>query len=198
MTQTETNRLAQELHDGIAQDLVGFGYALDLVISNSSTSIVTRSEIRKIRLGISDLLERTRLEIHDLHQIDDSDLLIQIQNSAAEICINQDVECEAPPTPVLLSPESTYQVLKIVREALRNIVRHAGATHVKISISTNENMLKISIHDNGSKIAVDSQDSFGLVGATKRAAGMNGTVEFGPTSDGFELHLAIPLSVTLA
>lgn len=198
MKQTETNRLAQQLHDGIAQDLVGFGYALDLIISNSSTTIATRSEIRKIRLDVSELLERTRLEIHDLHQIDDSELLLQIQNSVTDICEGHEVEIDAPSISIKLSAESTYQILKIVREALRNIVRHARATHIWISIVADDNFLQVSVRDNGTKIGDESPDSFGLIGAVKRAEGLHGSIEFGPTADGFELHLTIPLPIRVA
>jgi NarL family two-component system sensor histidine kinase LiaS len=193
MTSLETTRLAQELHDGIAQDLVGLGYALDLIMSNSTTSIETRIELRKIRLDVSELLERTRLEIHDLHQIETSDLFAQIRSAVDSIPHSHSIEVDVPPSAPLLPEESIYQVLRIVREALRNIVQHAKATRIKISAVVTQTSLQISIVDNGSGHQESDEKSFGLLGATKRAEALGGSLVFGPTGTGFDVTLRIPI-----
>ena len=57
--------LAQELHDGIAQDLVGLGYSIDSLIA-SSQDLQVRDSLRTVRFTITDLIEKVRLEIHQL------------------------------------------------------------------------------------------------------------------------------------
>ena len=66
MNPDERVRLAQDLHDGIAQDLVGLGYRLDALIAAVGTPLEIRSELRTLRFAISDLVEKVRNEIFEL------------------------------------------------------------------------------------------------------------------------------------
>jgi two-component system, NarL family, sensor histidine kinase LiaS len=60
--------LAQELHDGIAQDLVGLGFSIDNAISNSADP-TTRTELRAVRFAITEIIEKVRIEIHRLREL---------------------------------------------------------------------------------------------------------------------------------
>jgi NarL family two-component system sensor histidine kinase LiaS len=44
--------LAQELHDGIAQDLVGLGFSIDSLISTTEV-LETKDSLRKVRFAIT-------------------------------------------------------------------------------------------------------------------------------------------------
>ena len=66
MTQRERIKIAQELHDGIAQDLVGLSYSLDLLLAAPETPSVTRMELRTILFKVSALIESVRAEIFNL------------------------------------------------------------------------------------------------------------------------------------
>jgi signal transduction histidine kinase len=57
--------LAQELHDGIAQDLVGLGFSIDSLIA-SSQDLETKDSLRQLRFAITALIDKVRLEIHQL------------------------------------------------------------------------------------------------------------------------------------
>ena len=57
--------LAQELHDGIAQDLVGLGFSIDSLIA-SSQELETKDSLRHLRFAITALIDKVRLEIHQL------------------------------------------------------------------------------------------------------------------------------------
>jgi NarL family two-component system sensor histidine kinase LiaS len=65
---TDPARLARELHDGIAQDLVGVGYSLDLLLANPETSIESRAQLRALRFTVTDLIDKVRREIYFLRQ----------------------------------------------------------------------------------------------------------------------------------
>ncbi|MTB15675.1 MAG: histidine kinase, partial [Actinobacteria bacterium] len=66
MASTERIRLAQEIHDGIAQDLIGIGYSLDLMLAASETSAQTRITIRTLRFEVTDLIDKVRREMYQL------------------------------------------------------------------------------------------------------------------------------------
>ena len=103
--------LAQELHDGIAQDLVGLGFSIDSLIS-SSQDLHTKDSLRQLRFAITELIEKVRLEIHELRT--STDLL----SGQAD----KDV---------------SYELLRVLSEILRNVSEHAQASHLSIQISDN-------------------------------------------------------------
>jgi len=103
--------LAQELHDGIAQDLVGLGFSIDSLIA-SSPDLHTKDSLRQLRFAITELIDTVRLEIHELRT--STDLL----SSQAD----KDV---------------SYELLRVLSEILRNVSEHSQASHLSIQISDN-------------------------------------------------------------
>lgn len=101
--------LAQELHDGIAQDLVVLGFSIDQAISLSNNHEL-KAELRKIRFSTTELIEKLRLQMHQLRN-------------------------EPPLEDPTASSNTLHEVERIVQEILRNIEKHAEATTLKIEIT---------------------------------------------------------------
>ena len=114
MDQNERVRLAQDLHDGIAQDLVGLGYRLDALIAAIGTPLEIRSELRTLRFAISDLVEKVRNEIFELRA--SSKTLI----SAAPFEYTTNFELE-----------------RVFAELLRNVQVHSKANKLTITVHDN-------------------------------------------------------------
>ena len=112
MSVNERVRLAQELHDGIAQDLVGLGYSIDSLVGVPDTPYDIRAELRSLRFAISDLVEKVRDEIFALR-------------SSKEIL------------PAQNEPSVHYELQKILAELLRNIQEHSQATSITMSLHDN-------------------------------------------------------------
>ena len=90
MPSPERVRIAQELHDGIAQDLVGIGYSLDLLLSDASLSNNARTEIRATRFAVDELMSTVRAEILNLRERNNAPLHARLQIIAKELL----PECE--------------------------------------------------------------------------------------------------------
>jgi signal transduction histidine kinase len=103
--------LAQELHDGIAQDLVGLGFSIDSIIS-SSQELQAKDSLRQVRFAITEMIDTVRLEIHQLRT--SSDL------------ISDDEEKDV-----------TYELMRVLSEILRNVADHSHASHLSIQITDN-------------------------------------------------------------
>ena len=101
--------LAQELHDGIAQDLVVLGFSIDHAISICNEAEVKNS-LRHIRFTTTELIEKVRLQMHELR-------------SSAPLMV---------PSGQL---DTMFETLRVVQEILRNIDKHSGATYFDIQIT---------------------------------------------------------------
>jgi len=103
--------LAQELHDGIAQDLVGLGYSIDSLIADTQ-DMKSKDSLRTVRFTITDLIEKVRQEIHQLRSAPD----LLSENTQKDL---------------------HFELQRVVSEVLRNISEHSGASTVTIEISDN-------------------------------------------------------------
>jgi len=103
--------LAQELHDGIAQDLVGLGFSIDSLISTSHDQTAKES-LRQLRFSVTELIDKVRLDIHQLRSA--TDLISTTEEK-----------------------DFSYELLRVLSEILRNVEEHAHASHLSIQITDN-------------------------------------------------------------
>jgi len=148
--------LAQELHDGIAQDLVGLGFSIDSLISTTE-NLESKDSLRKLRFSITALIDKVRLEIHHL------------RTSTELISDTTDVEME-------------YELLRVLSEVLRNVSKHAHASHLSIQIT-----------DNGIGGAHSKEGSFGIVGIQERIAMLGGDITIDSGERGTTISIELPL-----
>ena len=103
--------LAQELHDGIAQDLVVLGFSIDQAISKCQDPDLKIS-LRQIRFTTTELIEKLRRQMHELRTSE-------------------------PLTVPSGQIDTMFETVRIVQEVLRNIETHSGATSFEIQIADN-------------------------------------------------------------
>jgi signal transduction histidine kinase len=101
--------LAQELHDGIAQDLVVLGFSIDHAISICHEADLKNS-LREIRFTTTELIEKVRKQMHELRSSEP----LMMPTGQVDIM---------------------FETLRVVQEVLRNIDKHSGATYCDIQIT---------------------------------------------------------------
>ena len=148
--------LAQELHDGIAQDLVGLGFSIDSLISTSRDQTAKES-LRQLRFLVTELIDKVRLEIHQLRTA--NDLISKTDET-----------------------DSSYELLRVLAEILRNVTEHARASHLSIQIT-----------DNGIGGAQSKDGSFGLVGIQERIGNIGGDIRIDSGQLGTKISIELPL-----
>ena len=192
MASVERIKLAQEIHDGIAQDLIGVGYSLDLMLASPEINSTTRKELRTLRFTVSELIDKVRREMYQLRKPLGSTLSQELLalNTNHRFAFDLETRCESKPLDIPLEYE--YEILRIAGELLQNIARHSGATSATLSLAQNPDSLNLWVTDNGIGIETAEQSNFGLAGVRERENTIHAEFTIESTDAGTFAHLRVP------
>jgi len=152
--ENERVRIASDFHDGPLQSFISLQMRLEilrkLLERDSDAGMADLKQLQALaQTQIRDL--RTFLHSMSPVDIDGANLVATARRS----CESFTKESGIPVTflgsnsPVGLPPEATMEVLQMLREALHNVQKHAGATRVAVAMEITDRGLEISIDDNG-------------------------------------------------
>lgn len=192
----ERASISRELHDSLAQSLTYLkiqASRLDKALPRRGNETATSDEamevLGELKSTLSDayrqlreLMTTFRLTMHGKsfrHAVRDSvDEFTTRSNIAFELdnAWRDDV----------LSVEEEMQVLQIVREALYNIVRHSRADHARVSLTSRDNVYRLSIEDNGIGVNPDRRKlrHHGLVIMQERSRRLDGAMQISSPDPG--------------
>jgi signal transduction histidine kinase len=184
-TSRERNRLARELHDTLAHTLSGQAVnleAIKLMLPQEQTEV--KEMLNQALVSIRSGLAETRRALKDLRPqpVEDLGLVNAMRNLALDAAsraafeLNMEIASDLPP----LSREIEQSTYRIVQEALENIVRHADAQEVLLTMDYSSHQLSLIIRDDGRGINLKdhlSVDSLGIRGMQERAAMVGGNLE---------------------
>ena len=146
----ERGRLARDLHDGLGGLLSGTKHQLSYLDPHQSENI--EEGISKSIKQIDGAVEELRRVAHNLMP----DLLVKyglevaIQEFASRISNNAlDIHTEFINYGNSLSEEKQLIIYRIIQELVNNAIKHAEASEIIIQISQEENMLNLTVEDNG-------------------------------------------------
>ncbi|HEX8496860.1 MAG TPA: ATP-binding protein, partial [Actinomycetales bacterium] len=138
----ERRRIAGDLHDGVVQDLAGIGYALPAIVATLDDHPRlrgTRADLERVAGIVHQDLAALRSVITEIYPADlrEGGLTPAAQQLAAD-ARRAGVEVEVDVASELagrgLPPDAAMLAYRVVREALRNVVRHARATSVQVTV----------------------------------------------------------------
>nr|WP_145547635.1 ATP-binding protein [Variovorax boronicumulans] len=101
-----------------------------------------------------------------------------------------------PEQALVLPPHSTLQVLRIVQEALTNVLKHAHASSVEITLDWQDGLLQLEVGDDGVGLCTRGAAGHGLVNMHARAARLGGRLHQLPRAQGCCWRLELPLAQT--
>ena len=152
----ERQRIAAEMHDGLAQTLSLLGLRVDRTteLIEGSASQEAIDELLNIRGTITQASREVRQSIASLAEnpTPKRPLQDQLNELIEQIFRDEQISVKLSSSttdPLYLSPYQTTQLLPIVQEALLNARNHASPTTVEIKLSRSGELVQIDVIDNG-------------------------------------------------
>lgn len=198
-TSEERNRIARDMHDGVAQEIVGLGYIVDEIESISDQE-ETRELASTLRGEITRLVSEIRFSIFDLrHQVTDGRVSSSLADYARAVShasglqVHLSLAESGPPLP----PRTATEVLRVAQEAIGNVRKHARAENLWVTFDSDGTTLRLEVADDGVGNAGPREHHWGLQTMRERAEGVGARLEVAPRSDGGTVvSLRSPSTVT--
>jgi signal transduction histidine kinase len=199
--QEEERRLiSRELHDEVGQALT----AVLLEMANLSNLIRGKDEaaLPKKVDEIKRLLEESIGVVRNMalllrpSMLDDLGLVPALQWQAREASKRSGlwVKVAAEGVSEELTEDHKTCIYRIVQEALHNIVQHANARNVRITVTQEPDRLLLSIQDDGRGFNPPQERGMGLIGMEERVSALGGRLVVESASgEGTVLRVALPL-----
>jgi signal transduction histidine kinase len=189
--ETERTALGRELHDELGQLLSGIRLELDLAERTRKRGGDTGPHLMKLGELLDATLDSTRSILSHLRPriLDDFGLVAAVEWLASDTARRSglDVRFLAEPEEFTVPDDVATSVFRIVQESLTNVLRHARARQVQVSLTQGAEGLVVRVADDG--VGLQSSGprrlgSMGLLGMRERAHALGGSLDLGPSPGG--------------
>lgn len=189
MQEAERRHIARELHDEIGQSLTAIKLNLEALMRRIGDERVRglAAEIAGIAGQVLDQVRRLSLDLRP-PQLDDLGLRAALQWLVKRHTRDDGpaIELVAPDDLPRLGGQVETACFRVAQEALTNILRHAGATSVRIELRNEGGQFCLDVHDDGRGFDLAAARARALEGASLGLVGMNERVALA----GGEIRLA--------
>ncbi|GMA51319.1 hypothetical protein GCM10025857_26760 [Alicyclobacillus contaminans] len=205
LLEEERRRIARDLHDGPAQALTNLSMRLGVlrnVIANHPDRALT--ELDKVNGRLVEAINEIRRLIYDLRPvaIDEAGLINAVRELASKcqndwklpvlVHVDQQVTDE-------MAPAKQVAIYRLIQEVFNNIHKHAQASEVRVSVTCQEQHLRVEIRDDGKGFDPNCipEGHYGIVGMRERAAYLGGCLEIESSpGNGTTFVIVVPVSGT--
>ena len=195
----ERNRISQELHDELGATLTSISLASELLKQNVLTD---SPEIRIIAKASSEMTTKMNEIVWSLNANNDNvqSLVAYVRKFCADFLGEAGIQMIF--NEHILEPDRELKghirrsVYQSVKEAVHNVVKHAEASRVELTIETIENELRILIRDNGKGMPEQPANrwSNGLRNMKKNIESVKGSISW-VTKNGTAVQIQAPMSL---
>ena len=154
ISERERQRIGRDLHDGLCQRLTGIAlFSHSLQQKLATQSIAEADEAARVTSLINSSIEDARQLTRGLHPVPDDpmglmialrELVINIQTLSKVVC-----RFDCPESVAIPDRTAATHLYRIAQEALQNALRHAKASTIIISLLADENMITLTVRDDG-------------------------------------------------
>ncbi len=207
----ERNRIAQEIHDTLTQQLSSVIMSLE-----ASARLLAQADTQRSREQLDRAKELSRAALHDLRQymfdlrrgeVGELGLVPMMRQYVREFALQTglqaDFAVDGPETN--LGERANRALLRVLQEALANVRKHAHARRVTVQLAFSERAVVLSITDDGCGFDLWTarekallEKSFGLVGMQERLLNLGGHLEIrSEIGQGTQITATLPFGENL-
>lgn len=198
----ERSRIARELHDSLAQTLGWLNLKMDMLMQTLEAGNLpeTREEAYRVQQVVGQACFEVRESIDGLRTHPANGFCNAVsayttefsQRTGLPIQLQMDKDCH-------LAPLVEVEALRILQEALTNVYKHARARLVNVTIATKDDVVDMSIQDNGegfNPITPKGGLHYGLQIMRERAERVDGSFQL-QSGSGLGTHIRVRLPRSL-
>ncbi|TDB75055.1 ATPase [Micromonospora sp. KC723] len=185
-TNEERQRLAREIHDGVAQELVMVGYGIDNALATvHDDAEETAESLRALRHEVTRVITELRLSLFELRSEVDrhGGLAAAIAEYARTVGASGGlrVHLSLDESTARLPAATEAELLRIAQEAVTNARKHAGASNLWVTCEVDPPYAQIEVSDDGHGIGDQRNEGhYGLAIMAERAERIRGRLEIRP------------------
>jgi len=196
----ERRRIARDLHDDLSQKLAYL--AMDIgKLTSKAVEQELKEDLRPLQARAVEVADSVRRISHQLHPsvLDDIGLEAALEQYCDEFAERSGIAAHftSQNVPNSLPREVASSLYHIFQECLRNVSKHSQARSVFVTLEGANNLLRLSVRDEGVGLAPDRLErgaSIGLVGMKERAHLVNGSVSIqSKIGQGTEVTVEVPV-----
>ncbi len=205
----ERSRIARELHDTLIQGFSGVTMQMQGLAARLHPSS-ERITLEEIIHDAGDCLSEARARSVGAAQPraqtrsgNATGLAAAVAQAARQLTETRDVRLalRTGQIPRNLAADVEYNVLRIAQEAIANAVKHSGAGTIEVTLTSNNENLSLTVHDDGIGFAVNGHSlpgHYGLIGMRERASQIQARLHLESSpGQGTTVHLDLPLEAVL-
>lgn len=187
----EQQRIGQELHDGVGQELTGLGMMAGALARRLAEGPPAEQELaRGLAEGLIRVHEQVRALCRGLItvELDAGGLQVALAELAIQTRDQSGIACRFEcPEPVLVSdPPTAKHLYRIAQEAVSNALRHGRPQRIRLGLCHEAEDLRLTIQDDGIGVQepLNLNQGLGLSTMRYRAGMLGGTLLIGPAEGG--------------
>lgn len=205
-TREERERLAREIHDGLAQTITSIVMLLDTLARATPEDAPTHERLEQTRVLAREAVAETRRVVWDLKPVDDVQeaprAVVERETGsfARRTGIQPELIAAGQEQPV--ASDIAAAVQRLIHEALKNVESHSKASQVRILLDYGLKILSVQIEDDGEGFNPDALDlggdgKIGLAGVAERVRLVGGSMRIESAAGmGTRVHAELPYSAT--
>jgi signal transduction histidine kinase len=167
ISEREQQRIGQDLHDGLCQQLTGIKFRSGLLEQKlTKCGAAEAADAHVIETLLSQAVEQARGQARGLNpvRLEADGLMSALQELADSVAHLFGIECVCDsPNPVLLHDHAVaVHLYRIAQEAITNAVRHGEASKVRLQLAERNGYIQLGIQDNGIGFSSTPQQNGGM------------------------------------
>ena len=191
--------LARDLHDSVVQFLAGAAFRLEAMKRSEASGRKLEPELNELKQLMMQEQGELRAFITALRsgtEVPFADVVRDLQALAGRLARQWDIECEvlAAPADMMVPTDLHLDAHQLVREAVANAVRHAGAKSMRIGVASSRREVRLDLVNDGKAFPKAGGRFHPPQSLKERVERANGAIEVSRGMDVTKVSISLPIA----